>query len=351
LSLGRCANWIWGFEDDLEFFEGTSDSLDAKEVPNNGFDNIPSDKDKDVFVSNVVEGDGSAVQVDEGEDADNNTVHTHTLGTSLGSQAFYGVEGLERSVGEGIDDVEEEVGSECSLTNLEVSDAVCSVRVPLGAQSTIDCQHDGADKSTDNEDLAAGHAVSEGYTAQCTNARGDRVAKVKNELHVGVIAERLVDGQVEVSETVSRELTEHTHKNDHEEAPACLVGLEKSRVIPPALIRRVEFDSFLELNPLEFDDWVVFFTISMVLGQEGLGFGVTTVGDEPTRRLGQEPDDEDDDTSRNALEDERKAPLEIAIDLLCSEGDGSSGDGTSEPTAVVEGGKATAAAATLEDGR
>ncbi len=45
LSLGGSLDWIRSVEDNLEFFQSTADSLDAKEVPDDGFDDIPSDED------------------------------------------------------------------------------------------------------------------------------------------------------------------------------------------------------------------------------------------------------------------------------------------------------------------
>ncbi len=275
---------------------------------------------EDVVVLDVLEGDGASIQVDEGEQADNDTIHGHTLGTSLGGQALDGVESLERSVCKGVDDVEEEVCGEGTLTNFKVLDADVGILGPFGTQASVDGQHDCADKGTNDEDLAAGHAIGESHTSQCTDARGDRVDQVEDELHVGVVADGLVDAQVEVSKTVTRELTEHTHEDDHEETPASIVGLEEARVIIPALVRGIEFDGLFEFVPFEFDDWVVLNTVTVVLGQESLGLCVTAVGEEPARGLGQEPDGEDNDTGGEALEDERKTPLEIAVNLLGTEG-------------------------------
>lgn len=111
--------------------------------------------------------------------------------------------------------LEEEVGSEGTLTDFEIEDASLFVRVPLGAQTTVDGQHDGTDEGTNHEDLTTRHTIRQSDTTQSSNAAGDAVDQVENELHVLVISERLVDGQVEVSETVSRELTEDTHQDNH----------------------------------------------------------------------------------------------------------------------------------------
>lgn len=106
-----------GAEDVLEFLEGAADGLDTEEVPEDGLDDVPADEDEDVVVLDVLEGDGTSVQVDEGDGADNNGVHGHTLGTSGGLQALDGVESLERSVGEGVDDVEEVEEGDGTTTN------------------------------------------------------------------------------------------------------------------------------------------------------------------------------------------------------------------------------------------
>ncbi|CAG8643614.1 2892_t:CDS:2 [Acaulospora colombiana] len=324
LALGGGTDGIRSLEDGFEFFKGTADSFDAKEVPEDGLDNVPSDEDEDVSVGNVLEGDGAGVQVDEGDQRDEDTVHGHTLGASLGGQALDGVEGLQRGIGEGVDDVEEEVGSQSTLSDLEVGDTNLGVVSPLGRETTVDGQHEGADKGTNDKDLAAGHAVSECDTTKSTNGRGDGIDQVEDELHVSVVADGLVDVQVEVSETVSGELTEDTHKSNHPGTKAGSVGLEELGVVPPALVRRIEFDTILEFLPLELDDWVVLLAITVVLGQEGAGLSITTVGEKPAGRLRKEPDGEDDDTSGDALEDQRKTPLHVILDLLGSEGDGGS---------------------------
>lgn len=102
------------------------------------------------------------------------------------------------------------------------------------------------------------------------------------------------------------------------------MGLEELRVVPPALVRGIEFDGFLEFVPFKLYDWVILLTVSVILGEECLGFGITAVSKEPARGFGHGPDDEGDKSSRNALEDERKAPLHIALDLFSSKGDSSS---------------------------
>ena len=123
--------------------------------------------------------------------------------------------------------LEEEVGSQSALPDLEVLDSNTRVRVPLGAQSTVDGQHDCTDKGTDDENLAARHPIGEGHTSKGADSRDDGVDQVQDELHVCVVANRLVDVEVEVSETVSGELTENTHQDDHPTGPSASFQTKK----------------------------------------------------------------------------------------------------------------------------
>ena len=45
LEILGCADWVGCLEDGLELFEGATDSLDTKEVPDGRLDDVPSDED------------------------------------------------------------------------------------------------------------------------------------------------------------------------------------------------------------------------------------------------------------------------------------------------------------------
>lgn len=329
-----------GAEDVLEFLESAADGLDSEEVPEDGLDDVPTDEDEDVVVLDVLEGDGTSVQVDEGDGTDNDGVHSHTLGTGGGLQALDGVESLERSVGEGVDDVEEEEESDGTTTNVEVLRVLGQVS-PASGQSTVTSQHEGADESTPDEDLATRHLVGEGDTETGTDGRGEGVDQVQVEDHVVIVTDSTVDLSVEVTKTVAGELTEDTHEQDLERTPASRRGVEELRVVPPALVSTVERDTLLEFNPFEFDNGVVGVARTVEADQEVAGIVVTAGSHQPTGRLGQEPDGQDDDHGRSSLEDEGKTPGEVAVDLSAAEGDTGGRDGSSEPTAVVETGHTT----------
>ena len=60
------------------------------------------------------------------------------------------------------------------------------------------------------------HTTGEGNTSEGTE-RSETVAdQVEDELHVGVVTDVLIDRNIEIAETVAREMTEGTYEDDHE---------------------------------------------------------------------------------------------------------------------------------------
>ncbi len=86
-----------------------------EEVPDDGLDNVPADKDVDEFVANVAQTDGSSELVDETNGADNDARGGQALGAHGGLERLAGDDALQGGVGEGEDDVEEEVGGQGTL--------------------------------------------------------------------------------------------------------------------------------------------------------------------------------------------------------------------------------------------
>lgn len=87
-----------------------------EEVPENDLDDIPTDEDPEVIGGDVLETDGGGKLGDETDGADNEARQGKTLGTSGGLQGFGGNDTLQRSVGEGEDNVEEVVECQGGLT-------------------------------------------------------------------------------------------------------------------------------------------------------------------------------------------------------------------------------------------
>jgi hypothetical protein len=118
-------------------------------------------------------------------------------------------------------------------------------------------------------------------------------------------------------------------------------GSEETAVIPESLVGAVNFDLLLELHVLELYYRILLIAGTVVLGQEGKSLVIATLSHKPTGRLGEEKSGANYNASGGTLKDERKTPRPVGGDATCAEGDTSSRNGTSEPSAVVETGHTT----------
>lgn len=114
---------------------------------------------------------------------------------------------------------------------------------------------------------------------------------------------------------------------------------EKKKIIhtvPPSLVDTINSDAFLHLLNLQTNKTRIGIPIAVILGKEGCGLFFSSLSDEPSGRLRDEPHGKYDTDTCKALADERNAPLVIGVDLIRAVGNSRSGNGTSKPTAVVE---------------
>lgn len=328
-----------------------------KEVPSDGLDEIPANKDKDVLVADVVESDGASELVDEAHGVDNEAGKGKTLATDGGLESLGGDDTLEGSVSEGEDDVEEEVSGQGTLGVVAVDVEVgvvlgilfvhalvqVDLRAPLGLlvksgrKTRVGGKSSGAHESTDDEHLAAGHAISHGDGGQGTNGGDDGVEDVVGELLGGAGDTNIFeDDGVEVTETIAGELTED---GDHEHlghAPAAVVGHEERAVVPPNLVDTVGLDTIPHLLSLEQHQLGVRVAVAVVLDKEGNSLSLAVVGEEEAGRFGEEEDGGHDDQAGESLKDQGDTPRPVALDEVAAVGNASGRNGSSEPTAVVE---------------
>lgn len=328
-----------------------------EKVPSDGLDKIPANEHKDVLVANVLESDGASKLVDEAHGVDDEAGKSETLATDGGLESLGGNDTLEGGVGEGEDDVEEEVSGQGALGVVAVDVEVgvilgvllvhASVQVDLrallgllvksGRETGVGGESNGAHEGTDDEHLAAGHAIGHGDGGQGTDGGDDRVEDVVGELLGGAgDTNVLEDDSVEVTETVAGELAEDGNHKHLGHAPAAVVGHEERAVIPPDLVDTVGLDTLPHLLSLEQDELGVGVAVAVVLDKEGNSLSLAVVGEEETGRLGEEEDGTHDDNTGESLEDQGNTPRPVALDKVAAVGNAGSGNGTSEPTAVVE---------------
>lgn len=112
--------------------------------------------------------------------------------------------------------------------------------------------------------------------------------------------------------------------------------IEMIRTIPPPLINTINANTLLHFLNLQSDQTSIRVSVSVVLCQESYSLLLSALGKEPTRRLGDKPDKEDDHDTGEALEDEGNAPLVVRVDVVGTVGNSSGGNTATKPTAVVE---------------
>lgn len=112
--------------------------------------------------------------------------------------------------------------------------------------------------------------------------------------------------------------------------------MTKALTIPPSLVDAIQTNTLSHFLDLQEDQAGIAVAITVVPGQESDSGLFLAVGYLPTGGLGNEPDGADDDHTGKALQDKRNTPREVAVDEVAAVGNGRSGNGTTEPAAVVE---------------
>jgi hypothetical protein len=116
-----------------------------------------------------------------------------------------------------------------------------------------------------------------------------------------------------------------------------VLGFDRVKLtIPPPLINSIDADTFFHLFDLKTNKSGIRIAIAVILGQESNSLFVTSLGHEPTRRLGDKPYGANNNEASEALADEGNSPLVIVADKVATVCDSGGGNGTTKPTTVVE---------------
>lgn len=103
------------------------------------------------------------------------------------------------------------------------------------------------------------------------------------------------------------------------------------------LVLLLERDGLLDLVILNIDQLIILVTRGVVLGQDSLGLGVLPLGDQPSRRFRDEPDEEDLEQRRDRLQEAGHAPSPVTNDIVCPERYPGTDEGAEVPQGVVDG--------------
>jgi hypothetical protein len=106
--------------------------------------------------------------------------------------------------------------------------------------------------------------------------------------------------------------------------------------IPPSLVNTIDANTFFHLLNFKTYQTGIGISIAVILHQKRDCLLVPTLGHEPSRRLGDEPNGDNNDHTGKALADKWNTPLVVVADKVGSVCDRSCGNGAAKPATVVE---------------
>lgn len=334
-TVGELGNRIFTIEQSGGLLKRASLGLGSPEPDVDELEDEPDGVDEVVLPLEGIEGDGVGVLVEDDSTHDGEVHDSETLGTDEEGQDLDGVGDEEWSVGDSVETVEDEDEREEGTT----SSSVGSLLVSSGHSSnnSVGDKHTtgGNDEEWATTNPLDGHGSGDGNDEVV-----DGEDTVDERLVVRGRDTNSVKNLVEVvrDETVSGPLGEYTDTDDDPHAAAVTWGAEQ---IDPrnAGSLRLESESLLDFVVLESNKWVIKVTTSVVPGDDLLAALILALVDQPTRGLGEEPDEQELDDGREGLEDGGDTPGPVGVDAEGTESRPSSNDRAREPEGIVERGK------------
>jgi hypothetical protein len=283
----------------------------------------------------MVESQGVDVLVDGQSNLDEQ-VHDHqTLGTNLERQDFNCVGDKQTRPSQRISDGEDpDHGNDGLTSSLALSSLL------LRRSNSPHDEGNAHGCGSRDEERATTNAINKQSAGNRDDEREDIKTTVDTKLGVRV---RDTNGVVDIGgvigdKPVTGPLGEETKRCEKHKPVPIALGLEKVKVTGSLLVLELEAEGLFDLSEFELNRSVVGITVGVVLGEDRKGFLVPLFGDQPTWRLGDEPDSSQLDEGRRGLGKSGNAPAPIAIDALGTESQPSANDGTNVPQAVVDGG-------------
>ena len=144
--------------------------------------------------------------------------------------------------------------------------------------------------------------------------------------------------QVVGGDAVAGPLREEAGSDQNNQTVAVALGPPKLR---PAVALKLllELDGVADLLQLELDDLVVHVAVGMVLSQDLVRLVHFPVRDQPARRLGHRPHEDQLDDGREALHERGSTPRPVADDVVGAKSQPGGDDGSKIPGRVVDGGE------------
>lgn len=143
-------------------------------------------------------------------------------------------------------------------------------------------------------------------------------------------------GDEVVDSTVTSPLTENGNDTIAGKTVAGSLGLEQSTIIPPALVTTVHIEVLLVLAELHSDPDAVLIALAVEASENIFGISVTATSIQPTRRLGEPPGEEENESGEEDLEPNWDLPGLVACKRSRATSDTSSENRSNKPEGVVK---------------
>ena len=281
---------IFTIEDLGDLFKSRSLSLDVKDGNEDEFEADPYSINGVELPSGleVLEAVGVDVLVDSQSDL-NEQVHDHkTLGANLEWQDLDGVSDEKTRPGKRVGN-----GEDPYHGNDGLSGSLALLGLLLRRADRPDDKGKAHRSSGGYEERAATDLVGEKSAGDRDDERENGKATVETELGVSISdVDGLVDiGRVVRNEAVTRPLREQTEGCQKHKSVSVAAGLKKVEVRRSLLVQELKAESFLDLSVLKLDSRIVDISVGVVLAKDSKGFFISLFRNQPTRGLGNEPDE------------------------------------------------------------
>lgn len=137
-------------------------------------------------------------------------------------------------------------------------------------------------------------------------------------------------------QAVSADLSKDSHSKNTDESASRTMRLPESTIVPPLLVGRFGRNLRHHLLHLKLNHGVVLISLAVVGGKHLDSLIVLILSHEPTGRLGQEKDANNNDTRGDHLAPNGNAPGRVSVDVAASVNDPTGDDAANVPGTVVQ---------------
>jgi len=335
-TVSEVGGSLLAIEEGGSFFECAIPGLKDEQVAVDELEKDPNNVDNVVLPPNGSEGDRVNVLVEDEGEGDDEVENVETLGTNRVGQDFDGVGDDERGEGNIVETVvEEDESNDCVAGGFVLVEGV------LGGANGLEQEHDEHASGRGQEKLSTTETFAHEGSGYCDEQIPDLETTIDTELGEWVGDTDGVEnfGKVVRNETVAGPLREEGEGNDDPHAAEVTTGGEEGFVANVGGDGTIKLDSSLDFLEFVSNEGVSIVTTSVPESEDLPSFLLLALGDQPTRRFGDEPDKDNLGNGGESLESGRNTPCPGVLNLESAKGGPCGDNGTGVPERVVERGQ------------